>query len=108
MVVGVSGGVKRDSVVGAGRVGRVDIRAVVADCVGSFPSTCRGGCVGIRRGSRLSWFPACALANRFPPLPVLRERVGVRVFLPADGEDPHPCPLPEYRERGWAEATPDS
>src|SRR5256885_16593609 len=30
------------------------------------------------------------------PLPVLRERVGVRAFW---RDDPHPCPLPAYRER---------
>src|SRR6476469_6143629 len=42
----------------------------------------------------------------FLPLPVPRERVGVRAlsFEPRPEirtcEDPHPCPLPEYRERG--------
>jgi len=35
------------------------------------------------------------------PLAVLRERAGVRVNSTASGrEDPHPNPLPEYRERG--------
>ena len=35
------------------------------------------------------------------PLPVLRERAGVRVhFRSFAAEDPHPNPLPEYRERG--------
>gem|GEM_PF-7005257 len=41
----------------------------------------------------------------FPPLPVLWERVGVRVFErmewhPKTKNNPHPIPLPEYRERG--------
>src|SRR5215203_3529545 len=38
---------------------------------------------------------------RFPPLPVLRGRVGVGVFsLGFRAKSPHPCPPPEYRERG--------
>jgi len=62
--------------------------------------------------------PACAL----PPLPVFRERVGVRVISNVQGlsyperirfgvsvtsyapNHPHPCPLPEYRERGESRA----
>ena len=40
----------------------------------------------------------------FLPLPVRRERVGVRVFS-STAEDPHPNPLPEYRERGPDAAT---
>ncbi len=40
-----------------------------------------------------------------PPLPVLRERDGVRVIWPAEAgsqtkQSPHPNPLPEYQERG--------
>ena len=35
----------------------------------------------------------------FLPLPVLRERVGVRVFCLSTRKSPHPNPLPEYRER---------
>jgi prepilin-type processing-associated H-X9-DG protein/prepilin-type N-terminal cleavage/methylation domain-containing protein len=36
------------------------------------------------------------------PLPVLRERAGVRVhFCGCTETHPHPNPLPEYRERGW-------
>jgi hypothetical protein len=34
------------------------------------------------------------------PLPVLRERVGVRVFWRDEKQSPHPSPLPAYRERG--------
>jgi len=40
----------------------------------------------------------------FLPLPVLRERAGVRVISSGDSfgsrRYPHPNPLPEYRERG--------
>jgi radical SAM protein with 4Fe4S-binding SPASM domain len=41
----------------------------------------------------------------FLPLPVLGERVGVRVLDPIEADSknqnhPHPSPLPEYRERG--------
>src|SRR5439155_18467970 len=41
----------------------------------------------------------------FSPLPVLRERVRVRVLFRSRAtqhsqKNPHPCPLPEYRERG--------
>jgi phosphoribosyl-dephospho-CoA transferase len=61
-------------------------------------------------------------ASALPPLPVLRERVGVRVISNVQGlsyperirfgvsvtsyapNHPHPCPLPEYRERGEARA----
>jgi ankyrin repeat protein len=36
----------------------------------------------------------------FPPVPVLRERVRVRVLRPElPVGNPHPCPLPAYRER---------
>ena len=33
------------------------------------------------------------------PLPVIRERAGVRVQPRESAEDPHPNPLPEYRAR---------
>jgi len=33
------------------------------------------------------------------PLPVLRERAGVRVFAEMTRKTPHPNPLPAYRER---------
>jgi tetratricopeptide (TPR) repeat protein len=36
----------------------------------------------------------------FSPRPVLRERAGVRANLPNASADPHPDPLPAYRERG--------
>src|SRR5262245_46203459 len=56
------------------------------------PSCC--GFEWIRR-SCTSWsLSRCPLL----PLPVLRERVGVRV-LGAQRTGPHPDPLPEYRER---------
>jgi hypothetical protein len=42
----------------------------------------------------------------FLPLPVLRERVGVRVLSLLLPKNPHPCPLPEYREREDARRTP--
>jgi hypothetical protein len=43
---------------------------------------------------------AFQLSGRFrSPLSVRRERVRVRVFLLIPAEDPHPSPLPEYRER---------
>src|SRR4051794_13642371 len=39
----------------------------------------------------------------FLPLPVRRERVGVRALQSkirnSKSKDPHPCPLPEYQER---------
>jgi prepilin-type processing-associated H-X9-DG protein/prepilin-type N-terminal cleavage/methylation domain-containing protein len=37
------------------------------------------------------------------PPPVLGERVRVRVVSTVGLEDPHPCPLPEYQERGKKE-----
>src|SRR5688572_33218664 len=40
------------------------------------------------------------------PLPVLRERAGVRVLCAGRAEDPHPNPLPEYREREPERAPP--
>jgi len=43
---------------------------------------------------------ALAVFSTNPPLPVRRERVGVRAPLGNAEEDPHPSPLPEYRERG--------
>jgi hypothetical protein len=49
--------------------------------------------------------------EQFPPRPVLRERDGVRVFTPVEGDSqtkqsPHPNPLPEYRARGEEERAP--
>jgi hypothetical protein len=46
-------------------------------------------------------------AQELPPLPVLRERDGVRVLEGSESpsqikESPHPNPLPEYRARGPA------
>jgi hypothetical protein len=53
--------------------------------------------------SRLFRALACPLLS---PLPVLRERVRVRVFFAQSEKNPHPCPSPrdlrerlEYRER---------
>src|ERR1700722_19320356 len=40
----------------------------------------------------------CERCAVLPPLPVLRERVGGRVFF-SSAEEPSPYPLPEYRER---------
>jgi hypothetical protein len=48
-------------------------------------------------------------AVAFPPLPVLRERVGVRVFafeisdFRFEMKSPHPRPLPEYGSTELAE-----
>jgi hypothetical protein len=43
-------------------------------------------------------------SHRWSPLPVLRERARVRVISSTRGivipNHPHPCPLPDYRERG--------
>jgi len=56
--------------------------------------------------SRLLLFARSKLgaANNLPPLPVLRERAGVRVISSTSDtgipNHPHPNPLPEYRERG--------
>ncbi len=66
---------------------------------GGFDKTTSGSLsAGASDGLGVTPFPG---DGALLPLPVLRERVGVRVSFPYLRHDPHPRPLPEYREREW-------